>query len=85
MGRTTGSTLLELLDAFRRESLATESGESSIPRCDLALEKDATRPYTVIRAPDSEIFTITLQNSSCTSRELVRSTQERLLGAPPVC
>ena len=58
MGSTTDSTLLELLDAFRRASLATESGKSSIPRCNLALEKDATRPYTVIRAPDREMFAI---------------------------
>jgi len=64
MGRTTSSALLELLDAFRRESLATEPGESSIPRRNLALEKDATRPYTVIRAADSEMFAVIVQNGS---------------------
>ena len=63
MGSTARSAPLELLDAFGRESLGTESGEPSIPRRNLALEKDATRPYTVRRALHREIFAISTKRS----------------------
>jgi hypothetical protein len=58
MGRAARSAPLELLDTFGRKSLGTESGKLSIPRRNLALEKDATHPYTALRALHREIFAI---------------------------
>lgn len=71
MGGTARSAPLELLDAFGRKSLGTESGKSSIPRRNLALEKDATRPYTVLRAPHREIFAISTKWGSLVRRTIV--------------
>jgi hypothetical protein len=74
MGSTTRSALLELLDAFWGEGFATESGESPISRRNLALEKDATWPYAVIRASDSQKLAMMVQDSS-QSRKAVRAEQ----------